>query len=170
VRPENRGSTDIDCDDALVAELQAGNERLFTELVERWSGMMLRLALSHVVSRAVAEEVVQDAWLTVIRSLNHCERRSALRTWVLGIVINLARSRARTEKRSIPSESTAPVVDAAFALARGREHFGRGLPRLVWAMTCRPTPIGRSANSTACNAGRASATHARTVCVKAGAP
>jgi RNA polymerase sigma-70 factor, ECF subfamily len=73
---------------------------------------MRRLALAHVESHAIAEEVVQDAWLTVLRSLNRFERRSSLRTWVLGIVVNCARSRARAERRSVPlaSEST-PVVD-----------------------------------------------------------
>jgi RNA polymerase sigma-70 factor (ECF subfamily) len=60
--------------------LQSGDERVFAELVERWSGMMLRLALTHVESRAIAEEVVQDAWLAVLRSIDRFERRSALRT------------------------------------------------------------------------------------------
>lgn len=74
---------------------------------------MLRLALSHVQRRAVAEEIVQEAWLTVLRSLDRYEGRSPLRTWVLGIVINLARSRARVERRSLPlsSQLDGPVVD-----------------------------------------------------------
>ena len=63
---------------------------------------MLRLALAHIVSRAVAEEVVQEAWLTVLRSLDRFEGRSALRTWVLGIVVNIARSRGRKECRNVP--------------------------------------------------------------------
>jgi RNA polymerase sigma-70 factor (ECF subfamily) len=101
-------------DDALIRGLQRGDEQAFNEVIEKWSGMMLRLALSHVESRAVAEEVVQDAWLTVLRSLDRFERRSSLRTWVLGIVVNCARSRARRERRAVPvSSESAPAVDPA---------------------------------------------------------
>lgn len=103
-------------DDALVEALKAGDEAAFSDLVTRWSGAMLRVALAHVGNRAVAEEVVQDAWLTVIRTLDRFERRSALRTWVLGIVINLARARARAERRvtSVPVEEAASVDASRF--------------------------------------------------------
>jgi DNA-directed RNA polymerase specialized sigma24 family protein len=47
----------------------------------------------HVRRRDVAEEVVQDAWIAVMGGLDGYERRSSLRTWVLGIVIDVARSR-----------------------------------------------------------------------------
>jgi RNA polymerase sigma-70 factor (ECF subfamily) len=72
---------------------------------------MLRLALARVESRAVAEEVVQEAWLTVLRDLDRFEGRSTLRTWVLGIVCNLARARARAERRAspMPHPDPAPV-------------------------------------------------------------
>lgn len=94
---------DIECgDEALLKSLREGDERVFGALVERWGGVMLRLALARVESRAVAEDVVQDAWLTVLRSLDRFEGRSALRTWVLGIVINLARSRVRARRREMP--------------------------------------------------------------------
>jgi RNA polymerase sigma-70 factor (ECF subfamily) len=100
-------------DAALLRGLRGGDDRVFTDLVERWSGVMLRLARAHVDNRAVAEEVVQEAWLTVLRDIDRFERRSALRTWVLGIVANLARSRARAERRSIPisAELTGRVVE-----------------------------------------------------------
>jgi RNA polymerase sigma-70 factor (ECF subfamily) len=101
-------------DDALLEVLLAGDERAFTTIVEEWSGGMLRLALLHTGSRAVAEEVVQDAWLTVLRDLHRFERRSSLRTWVLGIVVNLARARARRERRSLPlPDASSPTVDPA---------------------------------------------------------
>lgn len=96
--PSARNAFDAD-DDALVRALRTGDELVFDRLVREWGTMMLRLALAHLDSRAVAEEVVQDAWLTVLRSLDRFEHRSTLRTWVLGIVVNLARSRARAERR-----------------------------------------------------------------------
>ena len=100
-------------DVALVEALLARDEQTFAELVERWGGIMLRLALVYATSRAVAEEVVQEAWLVVLRDLSRFERRCALRTWVLGIVVNLARARARAERRAIPrgADLDEPAVD-----------------------------------------------------------
>ena len=104
-------------DHALLTALRGGDERVFSDLVERWSGLMLRLALAHVESRAIAEEVVQDAWLTVLRSLHRFEGRSTLRTWVLGIVVNLARSRSRAERRATLASSESIVDPARFLAA-----------------------------------------------------
>ena len=106
-------------DEALLRALRDGDERTFSELVERWGGIMLRLALTQIRSRTIAEEIVQEAWLTVLRTLDRFERRSTFRTWVLGIVVNLARSRARAERRSIalPIEEGGPAVDPARFLA-----------------------------------------------------
>lgn len=100
----------------MLRALRGGNERVFTELVERWGGAMLRMALVHLDRRAVAEEVVQEAWLTVLRRLDRFEHRSAFRTWVLGIVVNLARSRARAERRltALASEGGTSVEPARF--------------------------------------------------------
>src|SRR5262245_57986767 len=63
---------------------------------------MIAVARSYVRSRAVADEVVQEAWLGVLRGLDRFEGRSLLRTWVLQIVANVARTRAVREARSIP--------------------------------------------------------------------
>jgi RNA polymerase sigma-70 factor (ECF subfamily) len=122
---------DLD-EDTLLEALLEGDERAFNELVKSWSGTMLRVARSHVDSRAVAEEVVQEAWLVVLRDLRRFERRSALRTWVLGIVVNVARSRARLERRSLPmpADAAGPVVDGtrfrASEAARWPDHWALG--------------------------------------------
>lgn len=101
-------------DEAILRALKEGDERVFTELVERWSGAMLRMALVHLDRRAVAEEVVQEAWLAVLRGVDRFEGRSALRTWVLGIVVHLARARARVERRWAPfALASRPAVEPA---------------------------------------------------------
>jgi RNA polymerase sigma-70 factor (ECF subfamily) len=89
----------------LLARLRRGDELAFAELVEGLYGSMLRLAVVHVGSRAVAEEVVQDAWVGVLRQLDRFEGRSSLRTWVLRIVANRARTRAVRERRTLPFSS-----------------------------------------------------------------
>jgi RNA polymerase sigma-70 factor (ECF subfamily) len=88
-------------DGALLAALRARDEDVFCDLVARWSGAMLHIARAHVMTRAAAEDVVQEAWLTVLKSLDRFEQRSAFRTWVLGIVINVARARARAERKAL---------------------------------------------------------------------
>ena len=86
----------------LVASLRSGDEEAFAELVRRWGPSLLRLAQVHVPSRSVAEEVVQETWLAVLRGIDRFEGRSSLRTWVFGILLNLARTHGRRERRTLP--------------------------------------------------------------------
>jgi len=86
----------------LLARLRAGDEQAFAELVDRCHGTMLAVALAHVRTRASAEEVVQEAWLGVIRGLDRFEGRSSLKTWILRIVVNIAKTRGVREARSLP--------------------------------------------------------------------
>ena len=85
--------------------LRAGDAAAFERLVERYSDALLRLAFSYVRDRSVAEEVVQETWLQVIRSLDRFEGRSSLKTWIFGILVNVARHHQRRESRSLPFAS-----------------------------------------------------------------
>ena len=100
---------------ALLAALRAGDERAFMEIVEQYTPGMRRLALSYVRTPALADEVVQEAWLGVLKGLDRFEGRSALKTWIYRIVANVARTRAVREARSAPFSSFAtddePSVD-----------------------------------------------------------
>jgi RNA polymerase sigma-70 factor (ECF subfamily) len=69
---------------------------------------MLRVAEGHVPTRTVAEEVVQETWLAVLTGLDRFERRASLRTWVFGILLNIARTRGSRERRSLPFSSAFP--------------------------------------------------------------
>jgi RNA polymerase sigma-70 factor (ECF subfamily) len=93
---------------ALLERLQAGDERAFEALVERHYATMLAVARHYVSSRAVAEEVVQEAWLGVLNGLDRFEGRSSLRTWILKILVNTAKSRGVRDARIIPFASLVP--------------------------------------------------------------
>jgi RNA polymerase sigma-70 factor (ECF subfamily) len=58
-----------------------------------------------VPTDAVADEVVQEAWLGVIRGIDSFEGRSSLKTWLFQIVMNIARSRGTKERRTVPFAS-----------------------------------------------------------------
>jgi len=92
----------------LLSRLRAGDERAFAALVDRCHGTMLAVAQAHVRTRASAEEVVQEAWLGVIRGLDRFEGRSSLKTWILRIVVNTAKTRGVREARSLPFASLEP--------------------------------------------------------------
>ena len=101
----------MDSDGELLLRLRSGDERAFVGLVERYHEPMLRLAASFVPSGAVAEEVVQDTWLAVLRGLENFEGRSSLKTWLFRILVNRARSTGSKEQRSVPVADPEPAVD-----------------------------------------------------------
>lgn len=102
-----------DPDAQLLAQLRAGDERAFMLLVRRYRASMLRLAAAYVPSQAVAEEVVQDAWLGFLRGLDRFEGRSSVRTWLFRILVNRARAAGTTERRSTAVADITATVDAA---------------------------------------------------------
>jgi RNA polymerase sigma-70 factor (ECF subfamily) len=97
----------------LLARLRDGDERAFEALVDLHYGTMLAVARGYVKSRAVAEEVVQEAWLGVLKGLDRFEGRSSLRTWIIRIVANIAQTRGAREARSVPLSSLAPEGEDA---------------------------------------------------------
>ncbi len=109
----------MDDDAELVDRLRAGDEGAFVILVERFHAPLLRLASTFVPSRAVAEEVVQDTWLGVVRGIHRFEGRSSLKTWLFRILVNRARSTGVRERRHTP-------VDLERVPAVPPERFGPG--------------------------------------------
>lgn len=89
-------------EEALLDALRAGDEQAFVTLVDAYGPAMRRVALSFVRSPAVADEVVQDAWLGALRGVHGFEQRSTLKTWLFRIVANIAKTRAVREARTVP--------------------------------------------------------------------
>jgi RNA polymerase sigma-70 factor, ECF subfamily len=103
-------SAEVAAEERDLAALRAGDEAAFLALVTRLHGAMLRVASMYVKSRASAEEVVQDAWLGVLRGLHLFEGRSTLKAWIFRILVNCAKTRGMHDARSVPMSS---LADAA---------------------------------------------------------
>ncbi len=101
-------------DTELVDALRAGDERVFADLVDRYSPGMLALARRYVSTREVAEDVVQDTWIALLKGIDGFEGRSSLRTWLFRVLVNIAKTRGVRDKRTTPfdvsAEDGAPTV------------------------------------------------------------
>ena len=96
-----------DSGDDILARLRAGDETAFAALVDDLHGPLLALARTFTSSRALAEDIVQETWIGVIRGLARFEERSSLRTWIFGILIRRARTLAARDARRRAGESAA---------------------------------------------------------------
>lgn len=124
---------------SLVQRLRSGDEEAFRALAERYQPAMVRLASAHTPSRAVAEEVVQDAWIGILKAIDGFEGRSSLRAWMFRIVANTAKLRGTREARSSPfsalEEEGGPSVSAdCFRPEDDPRWAGH------WAWSSAPTP------------------------------
>jgi RNA polymerase sigma-70 factor (ECF subfamily) len=95
-------------DAELVDRLRTGDEAAFRLVLDAWSPSMVRLARSFVSTGDSAEEVVQEAWLGLIQGIDRFEGRSALKTWVFRILVNIAKGRGIKEARTLPFSSLLP--------------------------------------------------------------
>jgi RNA polymerase sigma-70 factor, ECF subfamily len=91
----------------LVAALRAGDETVFSQLVDRYTPAMLRVARGYVPSHEIAEEVVQEAWIALLKGIAKFEGRSSLRTWLFTVTINIAKTRGIRERRDVEAEIAA---------------------------------------------------------------
>lgn len=92
-------------DQSLVERARDGDEDAFAALVRRYSPMLMRLARMYVPTDALAEDVVQETWVAVLRGLDRFEGRSSFKTWLFRILVNRAKTRGVREHRSIPFAS-----------------------------------------------------------------
>jgi RNA polymerase sigma-70 factor, ECF subfamily len=102
--------TDTVDETALITALRDGDEAAFAQLVDQHAPSMLRVARGYVPSREIAEEVVQETWIALLKGVDRFEGRSSLRTWLFAVMINIAKARGVRERRD---------ADAAIAAYTG---------------------------------------------------
>ena len=102
----------------LIQRLLKGEQAAYRVLVQQYQGAMRAVAIA-IVGTASADEVVQDSWLAVVRNLNGFAGRASLKTWLLTITANTAKSRLRKQRREVLLDDiTGPhgtIDDARFA-------------------------------------------------------
>jgi RNA polymerase sigma-70 factor (ECF subfamily) len=98
-------------DASLIAALRRGDEIALGGLIDRYQSALLRAARAYVANLAVAEEVVQETWISVLQSLDRFEGRCSLKTWIFRILANRARARGVREARCVPFSALRPVDD-----------------------------------------------------------
>jgi RNA polymerase sigma-70 factor, ECF subfamily len=93
---------ETDDDEVLVTAFRSGDEDAFVALVRRHNGLLIRVADRYTPSRAVSEEIAQETWISVLRSISDFEGRSSFRTWLVTILVHCAKRRAAAERRAVP--------------------------------------------------------------------
>jgi RNA polymerase sigma-70 factor (ECF subfamily) len=134
--------TDFPDEGQLVASLVAGDRKAFEMLYRRLNAPMVRMCMGLIRNRATAEEVVQDTWVAVLRSIGGFEGRSSLAGWIFTILVNKSRTRAQRDGRTISfdGEGADDTLNAAFD-GRGR---WKNMPDLWDEMTAERIIAGRS--------------------------
>ncbi len=97
-------------DDELIREAQRGQRESFDQLVRRYDGAVLRLALHMLGNEQDAQDVHQEAFLKAYRHLSNFRFECSFYTWLYRIVTNLCLDALR--RRKSRREDPATMVDS----------------------------------------------------------
>ncbi len=113
-RPASSGSQSYSCPKIIEAEvldeaslvegLRTGNNAAFESVVRELGPRLLAVARSLMGNEADAQDALQDAFLSAVRSIDRFSGESKLSTWLHRIVVNACLMRLRTKRRR-PEES-----------------------------------------------------------------
>jgi RNA polymerase sigma-70 factor (ECF subfamily) len=141
----------VTSDPDVVDALRAGDENAFRAIVTELNPGLTRLARIYV-TQALAEEVVQETWAAVIRSIDGFEQRSSLKTWIYRILLNKVRTLAPREAKIVPFAAMGHTSDGHHQSVRSRPTHGRRrsgpLDDTSTRMAARPRRPTRSTRNT----------------------
>jgi len=84
---------------AFVTRLRAGEPDAFEQLVRNYTPRLLRVARRLLGNDEEARDALQDAFISVFRSIRSFEAGSRLSTWLHRVVVNAALMKLRTRRR-----------------------------------------------------------------------
>ena len=91
-------------EDELIDKLLAGNDSVFELVFKQYYSLMFSIAQS-IAGSSIADEVIQESWMSALKALPKFERRCSLKSWLMRIVSNEAKTRLRKESRSVSLET-----------------------------------------------------------------
>ena len=115
-------ATPADDEATLIAQLRAGDEQAYEQVVRTYGGRLLAVTRRIVGSDEDARDIVQDAFLNAFKSLDRFEGNSKLSTWLHRIAVNAALMRLRTRKRK-PEQSIETMLPAFLEDGHHEERF-----------------------------------------------
>ena len=115
-------ATPVDDEAALVAQLRAGDEGAYEQVLRLYGGRLLAVARRIVGSEEDARDVVQDAFLNAFKSFSRFEGNAKLSTWLHRIVVNAALMKLRTRKRK-PEQSIETMLPSFLEDGHHEERF-----------------------------------------------
>lgn len=115
-------ATPVDDEATLIAQLRAGDEAAFEQVVRSYGGRLLAVARRIVNSEEDARDVVQDAFMNAFRSLDRFEGNAKLSTWLHRIAVNAALMKLRTRKRK-PEQSIETLLPSFLEDGHFEERF-----------------------------------------------
>ncbi len=105
-------------DTELVRRLGAGDKDAFAELYRRRQGNVYRFALFMTGRPEVADDVVQETFMTLInRRASYDETKGAVKSFLLGIARNQILNRMRQERATVPVEEVYEAIDQNFSFS-----------------------------------------------------
>lgn len=104
-------------DNYLVERVKKGNRQAFRLLVERYKDPSMALAVSILKDEAIAEDVLQEAFMKVYKNIGRFRMEAAFATWLYRIVVNtgynaLARNKNRGKNESLEAAENYGQADA----------------------------------------------------------
>ncbi len=91
----------------FLEKLKIQDHQAFNQLVQQYHQSLLTVARS-IVGDSWAEEVVQEAWVSIFKALPNFQGRSSLKTWMYTILKNEAFSRYKKESKTVSQEAQVP--------------------------------------------------------------
>lgn len=121
-------TNDDERDDALLNRLaRTGDARAFDTLYRRHTPRLYATAMRITHDAEAAADLVHDTWIRAVGSIGRFERRSALRTWLTGILVNRHREWLRERRHDAFDDVTDAdeMIDPAYTSPLDASRFDR---------------------------------------------